>query len=160
MAEPMEVETEVRQAVDRVLRAGMERSDGMGAEGDVSVGVWQDSPQREVVDVDAMEVDRTDSGEAAVSAAGQDDDLQITGEKPAPAQGAGRERDEVLQVTAAKGPGDEVCRHWARGWCMRADACRYAHPRTPSQRSPQASPATSFGLSRPWLGWGRAASLA
>ena len=22
----------------------------------------------------------------------------------------------------------ETCRHWANGWCMRADAFRYAHP--------------------------------
>ena len=25
----------------------------------------------------------------------------------------------------------ETCRHWAKGWCMRADACRYAHPQPP-----------------------------
>ena len=22
----------------------------------------------------------------------------------------------------------ETCRHWAKGWCIRADACRFAHP--------------------------------
>ena len=25
----------------------------------------------------------------------------------------------------------ETCRHWAKGWCMRADACRYVHPQSP-----------------------------
>ena len=25
----------------------------------------------------------------------------------------------------------ETCRHWAKGWCMRADVCRYAHPEPP-----------------------------
>ena len=25
----------------------------------------------------------------------------------------------------------ETCRHWAKGWCMRADACRFAHPHPP-----------------------------
>ena len=25
----------------------------------------------------------------------------------------------------------ETCRHWAKGWCMRADAYRYAHPQPP-----------------------------
>ena len=25
----------------------------------------------------------------------------------------------------------ETCRHWAKGWCMRADACRYAHTQPP-----------------------------
>ena len=25
----------------------------------------------------------------------------------------------------------DTCKHWAKGWCMRADACRYAHPGPP-----------------------------
>ena len=25
----------------------------------------------------------------------------------------------------------ETCRHWAKGWCMRANACQYAHPQPP-----------------------------
>ena len=60
------------------------------------------------------------------------------------------EEDEGLEVVGAKeahevepqetgvadraGPkmGEvETCRHWAKGWCMRADACRYAHPQPP-----------------------------
>ena len=28
----------------------------------------------------------------------------------------------------------ETCRHWAKGWCMRADACRFAHPQPPVPR--------------------------
>ena len=32
----------------------------------------------------------------------------------------------------------ETCRHWAKGWCMRADACRFAWPQPPvPQRVPQ-----------------------
>ena len=37
----------------------------------------------------------------------------------------------VLGVANKAGPktGEvETCRHWAKGWCMRADACRYANP--------------------------------
>ena len=25
----------------------------------------------------------------------------------------------------------KTCRHWAKGWCTRADACRFAHPQPP-----------------------------
>ena len=25
----------------------------------------------------------------------------------------------------------ETCKHRAKGWCMRADACRFAHPQPP-----------------------------
>ena len=28
----------------------------------------------------------------------------------------------------------ETCRHWAKWWCMRADACRFAHPQPPLPR--------------------------
>ena len=28
----------------------------------------------------------------------------------------------------------ETCRHWANGWCMQADACRFAHPKPPVPR--------------------------
>ena len=28
----------------------------------------------------------------------------------------------------------ETCRHWAKGWCMRADAYRFAHPKPPVPR--------------------------
>ena len=28
----------------------------------------------------------------------------------------------------------ETCRHWAKGWCMRADACWFAHPQPPVPR--------------------------
>ena len=28
----------------------------------------------------------------------------------------------------------ETCRNWAKGWCMRADACRFAHPQPPVPR--------------------------
>ena len=28
----------------------------------------------------------------------------------------------------------ETCRHWDKGWCMRADACRFARPQPPVPR--------------------------
>ena len=43
----------------------------------------------------------------------------------------------VLGVADKAGPKTgqvETCRHWAKGWCMRADACRFAHPQPPVPR--------------------------
>ena len=59
----------------------------------------------------------------------QEEELEIVGVKEAHevgpqemgmADGAGPKTGEV-----------ETRRHWAKGWCMRADACRYAHPQPP-----------------------------
>ena len=63
------------------------------------------------------------------------------------------EEDEVLEIVGAKeaheveeqeagvadrvGPKTEeveTWRHWAKGWCMRADACRFAHAQPPVPR--------------------------
>ena len=58
-----------------------------------------------------------------------DEGLEIVGAKEAHevepqetgvANRAGSEMGEV-----------ETCRHWAKGWCMQTDACRYAHPQLP-----------------------------
>ena len=41
---------------------------------------------------------------------------------------------QVMEVADKAGPktGEvETCRHWAKGWCMRAEACRFAHPQPP-----------------------------
>ena len=43
----------------------------------------------------------------------------------------------------------KTCRHWAKGWCMRADACRYAHPQPPVPRGvPQELPLILQAMAR------------
>ena len=57
----------------------------------------------------------------------EDEGLEITG-----AQEAHKvERGETQGVDTAEPKTGEVetCRHWAKGWCMRPGACRFAHPR-------------------------------
>ena len=59
----------------------------------------------------------------------QDEEPEIVGAKEAHEVGP-----QELGVADKAGPktGEvETCRHWAKGWCMRADACRYAHPQAP-----------------------------
>ena len=71
-------------------------------------------------------------GEEAQGAGEQDEELVIVGAKEA------REVGPLeLGVADRAGPktGEvETCRHWAKGWCMRADACRFAHPQPPVPR--------------------------
>ena len=62
----------------------------------------------------------------------EDEGLDIVGAK---------EAHEVEQQEAGLADRDrpktgdvETCRHWAKGWCMRADACRFAHPQPPVPR--------------------------
>ena len=95
------------------------------------------------------EEDQRRRGEEAQVAMEQDEEPEFKGEE---AQGTG-EQDEELVIVGAKearevGPRElgvadtagpktgevETCRHWAKGWCMRADACRYAHPQPPVPR--------------------------
>ena len=95
------------------------------------------------------EEDQLRRGEEAQVAMEGDEEPEFKGEE---AQGAG-EQDEELVIVGAKearevgprelGVGDrawpktgevETCRHWAKGWCMRADACRFAHPQPPVPR--------------------------
>ena len=62
----------------------------------------------------------------------QDEELEIVGAKEAREVGP-----RELGVADRAGPktGEvETCRHWAKGWCMRADACRFAHPQPPVPR--------------------------
>ena len=59
----------------------------------------------------------------------KDEELEIVGVKEAHEMGP-----QEVGVADKAGPktGEvETCRHWARGWCMRADACRYTHPQPP-----------------------------
>ena len=60
-------------------------------------------------------------GEEAQGARGQDEELVIVG-----ANEAGQVGPRELGVTdraGSKTGGVEICKHWAKGWCMRADAC-------------------------------------
>ena len=71
-------------------------------------------------------------GEEAQSAVDRDEELEIVGAKEAREVGP-----RELGVADRAGPktGEvETCRHWAKGWCMRADACRFAHPQPPVPR--------------------------
>ena len=71
-------------------------------------------------------------GEEAQSAVEQDEELEIVGAKEAREVGP-----RELRVADRAGPktGEvETCRHRAKGWCMRADACRFAHPQPPVPR--------------------------
>ena len=66
----------------------------------------------------------------------EDDGVEITGERGAPEV---RQGSTGLADRARPKPGEvQTYKHWAKGWCMRANACRFAHPqpRVP-QRVPQ-----------------------
>ena len=76
------------------------------------------------------EEDQRRRSEVAQSAMGPE--IEIAGAKEALAVGP-----RELGVADKAGPkrGEvETCRHCAKGWCMRADACRYAQPQPPVQR--------------------------
>ena len=78
------------------------------------------------------EEDQRRRGEEAQSAVEQDEELEIVGAKEAREVGP-----RELGVADKAGPktGEvETCKHWAKGWCMRADACRFAHPQPPVPR--------------------------
>ena len=55
--------------------------------------------------------------------------LEIVGAKEA--HEVGQQEAGVPDRAGPKTGDVETCRHWARGWCMRADACRFAHPQPP-----------------------------
>ena len=85
-------------------------------------------PPTEAVEEEAQ---RWGSDEAQ-SAMEQDEEPEIVGAKEAREMGP-----RELGVADKAGPktGEvETCRHWAKGWCMRADACRYSHPQPPVPR--------------------------
>ena len=71
---------------------------------------------------------RRESG-GAQEAMEQEEELEIVGVKE-----AHEVRPQEMGVADRARPkrGEvETCRHWPKGWCMRADACRYAHPQPP-----------------------------
>ena len=43
-------------------------------------------------------------------------------------------KTEVADRAGPKTGEAETCSHWAKGWCMRANACRFAHPQHPVPR--------------------------
>ena len=59
----------------------------------------------------------------------EDDGLEITGAREA--HEVKREETGVADRARPKAGEVETCRHWAKGWCMRAYACRFAHPQPP-----------------------------
>ena len=71
-------------------------------------------------------------GEEAQSAVEPDEELEIVGAKEA--REVGRRELGGADKAGLKTGEVETCRHWAKGWCMRADACRFAHPQPPVPR--------------------------
>ena len=75
------------------------------------------------------EEDQRRMSDEAQGAMQQDEEPEFVGANEAHEVGP-----QELGVADKAGPktGEvETCRHWAKGWCMRADACRYAHPQPP-----------------------------
>ena len=75
------------------------------------------------------EEDQRRMRDGAQDAMEQDEEPEFVGANEAHEVGP-----QELRVADKAGPktGEvETCRHWAKGWCMRADACRYAHPQPP-----------------------------
>ena len=98
------------------------------------------------------EEDQRRRGEDAQVAMEQDEELVIVGAKEAREVGP-----RELGVADKAGPktGEvETCRHWAKGWCMWADACRFAHPQPPV---PRGVPQELLLIPRPWPVWGPSA---
>ena len=78
------------------------------------------------------EEDQRRRSEEAQSAMEQDVELEIVGAKEA--RDVGPRELGVADKAGPKTREVETCRHWAKGWCMRADACRFAHPQPPVAR--------------------------
>ena len=79
------------------------------------------------------EEDQRRRSEEAQVAMESDEEREFMGTKEAPHEVGPR----GLGVADKAGPkmGEvKTCSHWAKGWCMRADACRYAHPEPPVTR--------------------------
>ena len=60
----------------------------------------------------------------------EDEGLEITGARGA--HEVERRETEVADRAEPKTGQVETCRHSAKGWCMRVDACRFAHPQPPA----------------------------
>ena len=78
------------------------------------------------------EEDQRRRSEEAQSAMQQDEEPEIVGAKEA--REVGPRQLGVADKAEPKTGEVETCRHWAKGRCMRADACRYAHPQPPLPR--------------------------
>ena len=79
------------------------------------------------------EEDQRRRSEEAQVAMERDEEPEFVGAKEAPREVGPR----GLGVADKAGPktGEvETCKHWAKGWCMRADACRFAQPQPPVPR--------------------------
>ena len=72
---------------------------------------------------------RRRSGEAQV-AMERDEEPEFMGTREAQRE-VGPRGLGVVDKAGPKTGEVETCRHWAKGWCMRADACRFAHPQPP-----------------------------
>ena len=59
----------------------------------------------------------------------EDDGLEIVGAKEA--HEVEQQEAGVADKAGPKTGEVETCRHWAKGWCMRADACILVHPQPP-----------------------------
>ena len=78
------------------------------------------------------EEDQRRRGEEAQSAVEQDEELEVVGAKEAREVGP---RELGVADKAGLMTGEvETCRHWAKGWCMQADACRLARRQPPVPR--------------------------
>ena len=75
------------------------------------------------------EEDQRRVSDGAQDAMEQDEELEIVGVKEA--HEVGPQEVGVADKAGPKVGEVETSRHWVRGWCMRADACRYAHPQPP-----------------------------
>ena len=75
------------------------------------------------------EEDQRRVSDGAQEAMEQDEELEIVGVKKA--HEVGPQEVGVADKAGPKTGEVETCRHWAKGWCMRPDACRFAHPGQP-----------------------------
>ena len=75
------------------------------------------------------EEDQRRESSRAWEAMEEDEGLEIVGAKEAHEV---EPQETGLEDRAGPKMGEvQTCRHWAKGWCMRAYACRYAHPQPP-----------------------------
>ena len=79
------------------------------------------------------EEDQRRRSEEAQVAMEQDEEPEFMGTQEAPRE-VGPQGLGVADNAGPKTGEVETCRHWAKGWCMRADACRFAHPQPPVPR--------------------------
>ena len=73
------------------------------------------------------EEDQRRRSEEAQVAMEQDEEPEFMGTQEALCE-VGPRGPGVADKAGLKTGEVETCRHWAKGWCMRADACRLAHP--------------------------------